>query len=154
MRYRESRRLDLPRERIFAVVADIERYPDFVPGWESARVLARDKNGLTVEQGVGIGPVLKTFHSRARIEAPSRIKIESIDGPFRKLEIDWSFVPGESGDCSVNLAVDLQSRGGITGRFIEANFDTVARRLIPLFVDRVRAIQRRGQRDVPRRHPG
>ncbi|MCG6867254.1 MAG: type II toxin-antitoxin system RatA family toxin [Gammaproteobacteria bacterium] len=153
MRFRDSRHLYLPQSRLFAVVADVERYPEFVPGWESARILKRDETGLTVEQQIGIGPVCKRFRSRATIEPQSRIRIASIDGPFRRLEIDWSIVREVDDRCTVDLAIDIEARGGIVGRIIETNFDSVARQLIPLFVDRAFRLGMGAPREVGPRPP-
>ncbi|MGA2024137.1 MAG: type II toxin-antitoxin system RatA family toxin [Steroidobacteraceae bacterium] len=70
-------------EQLFDLVADVERYPEFLPGWISARILRREGNVCDVEQVLGFGPVRLPFVSRAVLHRPSRIDIGSDDAHFR-----------------------------------------------------------------------
>ncbi|MDJ0778885.1 MAG: type II toxin-antitoxin system RatA family toxin [Gammaproteobacteria bacterium] len=93
-------------EDLFELVLDIERYPEFVPGWRSARVLERDMGWLRVEQHIGIGPLRLSFESRATYERPDSIRIESAAAPFRHLCIDWRF-HRDQGGCRIEFDSSL-----------------------------------------------
>lgn len=88
-----ERRLYLPysAEQLFDLVADIERYPDFVPGWREARVTQRRPDHLTVEQRVAVGPGEWRFVSEAHLNRPRTIHIGSAEAPFGDLSIEWTF---------------------------------------------------------------
>ena len=68
MHYCDSTQLPYPCERVFDMVADIERYPEFLPGWTHARILDRHDNRLHAEQQLQTGPAVFRFHSTALLE--------------------------------------------------------------------------------------
>ena len=84
-------------EQLFDLVFDVESYPDFVPGWQSARILQRERQSLRVEQKFKAGLLTWQFDSRATFSRPTRITIESIGRPFRHLVLDWRFEPTSDG---------------------------------------------------------
>lgn len=98
-------------EHVYAVVADVEAYPEFLPGWNSVRVLARDDRTCTVEQTLQLGPLNWHFHSHARFDPPHGVDIRSQDGPFRELYLQWRFAPQTPRVCLValNQVVRLRS---------------------------------------------
>ena len=100
----QSRLLPYPCERLFSLVLDIERYPEFVPGYLRAQVLRRGTDTLEVEQSVGVGPATVTFRSQAEFAPLQRIAFHSADGPFHRLAMEWSFARQGSG-CRVGFSV-------------------------------------------------
>ena len=80
-----------PGSDIFNLVADIERYPEFVPGWKEARVLSEDKDRRSVEQVVEAHGFVWRFRTEAVLERPHRIDIEGGGGPVRRLHQVWRF---------------------------------------------------------------
>lgn len=96
-------------EQVFALVANIERYPEFVPGYRSARILARDGHRLRVEQLVGIGPLQQRFVSEAELTPPQGLRVQSRDVFFKQFSIDWRFTPQEHG-CRVRLKLQAELR--------------------------------------------
>ncbi len=94
-------------EDLFDLVADIESYPEFIPGWQSVRVLDSGDNWISVEQKIGLGPAHLDFTSRATLKRPQTIHIESTGRPFKRLCIDWHFSPRTSG-CRVEFISSLQ----------------------------------------------
>jgi coenzyme Q-binding protein COQ10 len=140
MIYRETRLAPYAREQIYAVVADIERYPEFVPGWSSARVIRRQDQVCHVEQEIGLGPVRLSFASRAELRPPERIVISTSERPFRRLEIDWVFVQDQNPGCEVRLSVDVEISAGLLRPVVQGRFESVAARLIPLFMARTEAL--------------
>ena len=98
----ESGYLPFARERVFALVADIERYPDFVPGYRASRILGQRERRLQVEQVVGLGGLQFRFRSQAELDPPQAIRVHSADFPFRELAIGWVFEPAGEG-CRVTF---------------------------------------------------
>jgi coenzyme Q-binding protein COQ10 len=120
---RISRLLPFSCEQVFDLAADVERYPEFLPGWISARILQRESNRLYVEQVLGIGPVRLRFDSRTVLYRPERIEVTSSQPPFRYYSLTWLFVPGPAASCSLSVLIDLELQSNL--------LQHVVRRLLP-----------------------
>lgn len=110
MRRRVSRLfVDVAAEEFFALVADVEAYPEFLPWCRDARILARRENLLRVAQLFGVGPFVLRFTTEAMLNPPFAIALRSSDPAFEKFRIDWRFA-GEAGGCRVRCDVELAFR--------------------------------------------
>jgi coenzyme Q-binding protein COQ10 len=98
---------------MFDLAADIERYPEFLPHWPSATIHAREGNELQVLQEIDLGLRRFRFESRAMLQRPAYLHIDSRSGPFRLLSIDWHFTPGDRGGCTVDLTVEMEMRSAL-----------------------------------------
>ena len=103
-KYSRQSQLPYSAELLFELVLDVERYPEFVPGWHAVQILERNGNTLSVAQTFAIGPLTWRFTSHATFERPTRITIESTEQPFQRLVLDWHFRPLPDG-CIVELDV-------------------------------------------------
>ena len=148
--YRETRVLPYPAERLFDLIADVERYPEFLPWWHAARVSRRDGNTEYVDQVVGPAIARFRFASTTVLERPDHIKTTSTERPFRRLEIHWTFAPAAQGGCSATFAVDYELRSGTLQRVVGIIFDAAVRHVVTAFEQRAR--QRLGER-AQRRAP-
>lgn len=141
-RHSVSRLLPYRCEQLFDLVLDIERYPEFVPGYSRARILYRDGATLEVEQQVGLGPAAFRFRSRAECVALESISIRALDGPFRRLDVIWRFLPLEGG-CRVTAETHYELapllvpllQGGLA-LLAPRLLDAFARRAAELFGER------------------
>lgn len=131
--HEESHHLPYTIGQMFDLVVNIERYPEFLPGYLCARIRGRGGKTLYVDQMVGIGGIRWRFSSVATTERPVSIIIRSTDSPFRHLEIDWRFTASLT-DCRVafRLTYELNSRilDAILGRW----FDAIAERIVSAFL--------------------
>lgn len=100
--FRHQRRLPYPREAVFDLVADVESYPEFLPGWREATIIRKEENMLHVEQTLGAMGLTFRFRTRATLSRPESIRIETREHPFRYLEQHWQF---SAPDECVTLAV-------------------------------------------------
>lgn len=105
-RYTENRVLPYTPEQVFDLVADAERYQDFVPGWLAALILKRTADGVEVDQVMGFGASRLEFTSHATFKRPDELHITSHGAPFRSLGIHWSFTPAEPCGCLTRFSVD------------------------------------------------
>jgi len=102
---------------VFSVVADVERYCEFMPG-VGARILRRDGPRWEVENTFGVGPLNTRFVSLAEVRPPSELTIVSNDGPCRAYSTHWLVTPDEAGcvlECETkiefrSLALDIVAR--------------------------------------------
>lgn len=111
----ERRVVAFSAAQIFALVADVEQYPQFLPGWravriESDRILENGWRELRVNQTIALGPLALRFDSRATLTPPERIDIESVDAPFGQFAMQWHFVPAAEQTCSIELSVQWAFR--------------------------------------------
>lgn len=127
-------------EQLFDLVADIERYPEFLSGWVEARIIEQTGNHLRVRQRLGLPLLLQSFISSAELERPSRLSIHSNDGPFRNLSIKWQFQPVENEQCEVVLDVNVTLKSRFLDRLAGAFHDKAARDILTRFEFRARAL--------------
>jgi coenzyme Q-binding protein COQ10 len=127
-------------EQMFALVADVERYPEFLPWVAALRIKSRDGDTLTADVLAAFGALRERFTSRVTLDRETKtIVAEYIDGPFHHLQNRWHFAAREGG-CEIDFDIDfaLKSKmlesliGGLFTRAIEkmtAAFDERARKL-------------------------
>jgi len=104
---RVSRRLPFSCEQIFDLAADVERYPEFLQWWISARITKREPNKLWVEQDLGFGPVHMQFESEALLRRPERIDVTSADPMFREFHLAFSVQPENPTGCTMRIQAQL-----------------------------------------------
>ena len=123
-------------EQIFDLVADIERYPVFLSGWQEARIIEQTDDHMRVTQRLSLPLLSQSFISTARLERPSRLSIHSNDGPFRDLHINWLFQAFGAEHCEVELAVSMKLKSRILDRLTGAFNETAARDILSRFESR------------------
>lgn len=107
------RMLGFSREQLFDLVADVERYPEFLPWWIEAGILKRDGNVYHTNQIIGIGPVRERFSSKTVLKSPDRIDVTSSEHPFRHFHLAWQFDSLSTRRCRIVLKADLEFRSRI-----------------------------------------
>jgi coenzyme Q-binding protein COQ10 len=110
--HRETRLVPYPAELMYAVVSDVEQYPQFLPWVMALRVLSRRDDGLTAEMAVGYGALRERYTSEVRLDPAARtIDVVEIRGPFKTLENHWRFTPkGEGCEVEFSIAFEFQNR--------------------------------------------
>jgi len=105
-------------DQMFDLAADIERYPEFLPGWISAHILQRDGDRCDVRQVVGIGPLHVDFASQAVLSRPQQIDVHSAQEPFSDYRLSIHFAPHLPGGCTLRIAADLQMRSPLVQQVV------------------------------------
>jgi len=153
---RLQRDLPVARLAVYDVIADVARYPDFMPGF--SRVIldgwedGSDGPVLRVFQTVGGGGLTTTFLSRASFEPGARIDIVSQDRPFRLLRQTWRFEDLSGGRTRVHLEADYGMADRLAGLVFERIFPGLLRRGLTAVARRAaRLDQRRGWASGPGR---
>jgi coenzyme Q-binding protein COQ10 len=127
-------------QQMFDLVADVERYPDFVPGWRRVDVRRGTGKTMEVHQVVQVAGFNFAFDSSTTLDPPRRITIAADKGMFDLFEIDWQF-QGCAGGCSVTLHIRVAMRNKI----LEAV-------LAPLLAQQQREIMRSFELEAERRY--
>lgn len=145
-RFETSRRVPYTSRQMFDIVADVEKYPQFVPMCESLRVTSRKEDGptttLVATMGIGYKAIRETFTTRVVLKpaaSPEEIDVFYIDGPFRVLENRWRFLPREDGSI-VHFHIAYEFRSMMLGMIMGAVFDKAFRRFAEAFEERARVV--------------
>lgn len=141
--FRTRRRVRHSAADMFDLVADVEKYPLFLPLCTGLRVRRREQDAqgrdvLTADMSVGYKAVRETFTSRVTLDRASlRILVEYIDGPFSRLENIWTFVDRATatgqGACDVEFFIDYEFRSRMLGLLMGSMFETAFGRFAEAF---------------------
>jgi coenzyme Q-binding protein COQ10 len=135
----ETRRLPYRPEQMFDLVADVARYPEFLP-WVSAVRLRSDTPVTSVaDVVVGFKGLRETFTSRVSKDRPGSIHVDYVEGPLKYLRTDWSFKPDGEG-CLVEFSVAFAFKSRLFEMIAGQVFGTALRRMIGAFEERARAL--------------
>lgn len=142
--FQTRRRVAFTPQQMFAVVADVEAYPEFVPLCESVHVVRREQRGetavLVARMSVGYKTIHESFTSRVTlVPAEPRVVVEYLDGPFRTLENRWRFEPAPGG-TDVDFYIAYEFRSAMLGAVMGAMFDRAFRRFAEAFEERARVV--------------
>jgi ribosome-associated toxin RatA of RatAB toxin-antitoxin module len=140
---RRSALVAQPPQRMFALINDIESYPQFLPWCTSAQVQSRSEQEIIASVAVRRGALKAQFTTRNELTANRHIAMHLVSGPFKTLEGDWTFtpveVPGRPG-CRVDLVLRFAFANRLTAMVFEPLFEETAISLVDAFVARARAL--------------
>lgn len=108
--YSQRRHLPYTASQLFDLVADVESYPQFLPGVLECSIRRRHDHSIDVRMTIGIGPLRKRFSSVGLLQRPQRIDITSDDAMFERFAQSWVFTPAAAGGTDVSYRVDFQFR--------------------------------------------
>jgi coenzyme Q-binding protein COQ10 len=131
----EERVLPYTPEQLFTLVADIERYPEFLPWCVGARIKERRANLIVADLIIGFRMFRERFTSRVSLDPPRRIDVAYTEGPFRYLNNHWTFTSDPEG-CRVGFFVDFEFKSRLLQRLIEVLFSEAVRRMVGAFEKR------------------
>jgi coenzyme Q-binding protein COQ10 len=135
---------------MFDLVADVERYPEFVPLCRDLKVRERRSTGdgvetIVADMTVSFKLVRETFRSRVTLDrANLQILVEYLQGPFSRMQNRWTFHPTGATTCEVEFFIDYEFRSRMLGMLMGTMFDAAFRRFAGAF--EARADQIHGRR--------
>jgi ribosome-associated toxin RatA of RatAB toxin-antitoxin module len=127
-----------PPGRVFALINDIESYPEFLPWCTHARVLARSPTEILATIGVRQGPLTGEFTTRNTLASERSVHMHLVSGPFRTLAGQWLLTPIETHGCRVELEMRFEFRHRLSGLLFESLFAETVGSLVEAFVQRAR----------------
>ncbi|MDX1587499.1 MAG: type II toxin-antitoxin system RatA family toxin [Oleiphilaceae bacterium] len=130
--------------RMYDLVNDIERYPEFLPWCSDARVHESDEHQLLASLEVSKSGVRQSFSTRNRLLAPERIAMELVDGPFTQLRGDWHFRALTDEACKVTLTLEFSLNGTVARVAFGNVFSQAANTMVDAFCRRADALYGRG----------
>lgn len=154
-RFDNVRTVPFTADEMFALVADVEKYPLFVPLCESLVVHSREQQGdgtglITATMGIGYKAIRETFTTTVTLDAAARkIVVRHKSGPFRHLENVWHFAPVGDTASEVRFAIDYEFSSPLLAVIMGAVFDTAFRKFAQAFEDRAGVVYGRRAPVVP-----
>ena len=126
---------------MFNLVADVEKYPKFVPLCSALTVKSRaEKDGRTIlvaDMTVAYKIIRETFTSRVTLDRQGlKILVEYLNGPFKRMQNRWTFYPVETKVCDVEFFIDYEFRSRTLAVLMGAMFDAAFRRFAVAFEQR------------------
>lgn len=133
----------LPPSRLYALITDIERYPEFVPGCSYARIEEPGEREVVATLGVRRGGLETRFTTRNTLDPDRAIVMRLERGPFRSLEGEWTLQPLGDVGCSVTLRLRFEFDNRLTAMMFTPLIEQTAGSLVDAFVARAREINAR-----------
>lgn len=143
--HRLTKVLPYAPDDLFAMVGDVERYPEFVPWVTSMRTWnpRRESEGadsLDAEAGVGFAFLRERFATQVRRDPQTRtVSVNLISGPFKRLSNEWRFEPHPDG-TEIHFLIDFAFKSRFLDAMLEANFDRAVGKLIGCFEKRAETL--------------
>ena len=137
----EQRILPYRPDQLFDLVADIERYPEFLPWCVAARVRTRTDQEVVADLVIGFKMIRERFTSRVKLDRPNlRIDVAYTEGPFRYLNNHWVFEALPDGATRLDFFVDFEFRSVMLQKIIGVLFNEAVRRMVAAFEARAKAL--------------
>ena len=124
---------------MYALVDNIEGYPQFLPWCDQSSVLAEDKHGMTAKVGLSMAGLSQSFTTRNTPVENRKVSLKLVDGPFSKLDGHWDFTPvGKAADraCKVEFSLSYDFENAALAALVGPVFDKIAGSLVDAFVKR------------------
>ena len=137
---RRSALLPYSADQVYGLVADVERYPEFLPWCTSARILANAGDEVTVTLGLSSGIARASFTTRNRLDPGRSVTMSLVDGPFDRLDGRWDFTPIRSAGTRADLHVQFSTRGVIGALALGPAFESICNHLVDAFARRARQV--------------
>jgi coenzyme Q-binding protein COQ10 len=139
-RHTETKRLPYTPKQLFDLVADVERYDEFLPWVVAVRVRSSSETETVADLVVGFNAFKERFTSRVVKDPPSRICVDYIEGPLKYLHNEWKFDPAADGGTNLSFSVDFAFKSRIFEVLAGQMFDRALRRMTRAFEERAAAL--------------
>jgi len=137
----ETRLLPYTPEQMFNLVADVARYPEFLPWCVGARIREQTDKMVLADLMIGFKMVRERFSSRVHLDRNAkRIDVEYINGPFRELQNHWTFHPTNDGGCRIEFFLEFEFSSLMLQKLIGMLFHEAVRRMVSAFETRAKQL--------------
>ncbi|MEP9360531.1 type II toxin-antitoxin system RatA family toxin [Sphingomonas sp. KR3-1] len=135
-KHSETRSLPYTPEQMFDLVADVARYPEFLPWVSAIRVRSNSDTQMVADMIVGFKGLRETFTSKVEKARPGSLHIDYLEGPLKHLRNDWGFRADGRGGCLVDFSVDFAFKNRVFEMLAGQMFDRALRKMINAFEER------------------
>lgn len=127
-------------EKMFDIVADVERYPDFLPLWKEAEVSEHHGDSYFTDQVILLGIKPVHFRSKTVLKPPKEIEVTAAEGQFRQLVIRWWFEPAAANTCYARCAITYQMQSPFLQMIIDPMLSYATQATVSAFENRAQEL--------------
>ncbi len=150
----EQRYVPYRPDQMFDLVAEVDKYPEFLPWCRAARIVHREGNLFYADLVVAFRMFRERFRSKVLLLPKYGIDVEYIDGPFKYLNNHWRFKQATDGGCIIDFYVDFEFRSRLLQTLMELLFNEAVQRMVRAFEARARSLYGDGVRERPQGEMG
>jgi ribosome-associated toxin RatA of RatAB toxin-antitoxin module len=124
---------------MYQLVADIGRYPEFLPWCDQAQIVSQEASSVIAKIGISFGGIHQTFTTRNENKPDQEVLMHLVDGPFSELNGHWLFLPVGTDSqraCKVELNLNYAFGNSSLGKLVGPVFDRIASSMVDAFVKR------------------
>jgi coenzyme Q-binding protein COQ10 len=136
----EIRILPYSAEQMFNLVADVEKYPLFLPWCQSARIISRNENSFIADLTIGYKSFTHTFRSHVFLNEPAEIRVDYLGGQMKHLKNHWKFCDLSNGHSEIDFLVDFSFGSGFLQTAVETIFAKAVSQMIQAFKVRAKSL--------------
>lgn len=125
------------KEQLFKIVADVEKYPEFLPWCIACRITKKEENVIYADLIIGYKMVREKFSSKVTFDEPNMIHVEYLKGPMKHLSNYWKFKDIGDGKCEVDFYVDFEFKNSFLQAIMGKFFKEAVSRMINAFEKRL-----------------
>ncbi len=129
-------------QQMFDLVNDIEAYPQYMEGCVGAKVLARGDDWLEARLDLSKAGVAQSFITRNQLQAPHRMSMSLVDGPFNYLRGVWQFTPLNEQACKVGFLLEFEMKNRLLGMAVGKLFESVGTKQVDALCARAKQVYR------------
>lgn len=129
-------------EQMYQLVNDVDAYPEFLPGCSGSRVLSASEQEMTASVDVSKAGISKTFVTHNLLTNNQSIRMQLVEGPFRKLTGGWTFTSLGSDACKVELNLEFEFTNMLVELAFGRIFKELANSMVQAFTQRAKEVYR------------
>ncbi len=139
-RHKDTRILPYTPVQMFDLVADVAKYPEFLPWVIGSRIVSRSEKMLTADLIIGFKMFRERFTSKVILEKSEHIHVDYISGPLKYLHNEWRFAATGQGGTEIDFFVEFEFKNRIFETIVGALFTEAVRRMVGAFEKRAHEI--------------
>jgi coenzyme Q-binding protein COQ10 len=132
----ERRTLPYKPAQMFDLVAEVDRYPEFLPWCLASRITKREANVFYADLIIGYKMIRERFGSRVTALRPDHIHVEYLSGPMKYLSNHWRFIENADGTTTIDFYVDFEFRNPVFQNLMGLFFEKAVRKMVEAFEKR------------------
>ncbi len=136
----EKRTLPYTQKQMFDLVADVEKYTEFLPWCLACRITKQEEATFYADLVIGYKVAREKFSSRVTTISPGLIHVEYLKGPMKYLSNNWRFIEEPDGSCTIDFYVDFEFKNKVFQNLMGAFFDKIVRKMVNAFEERAKEL--------------
>ena len=141
----ESKTVNYSKDQMFDLVADIDRYDEFLPWCNNSKIINTsikdDIKIVIADLEIGYDQFVYTYRSEVKLQKDkSEINVRNLDGPFKYLENNWKFVTVNESECEIQFKIDFELNIALFDILMRKFFDLAFQKMVDAFISRANEI--------------